>query len=64
MFKCKVCTEKDKRIEDLLSQITYLRDQTSPHVLNAVIPSHQEEANRLMGPSVDEEADQLMSGDY
>ena len=30
MFDCKVCKEKDKRIEDLKEQISYLRGVLNP----------------------------------
>ncbi len=29
-MKCKVCIEKDHRIEDLLNQVAFLRHLTSP----------------------------------
>lgn len=30
MFNCKVCEEKDKRLEDLREQISYLRNILNP----------------------------------
>ncbi len=32
MFKCSVCEEKDRRVEDLKEQISYLRNLLNPPV--------------------------------
>jgi hypothetical protein len=44
VFSCKRCLEKDKRIEDLKQDITFLRSMLSPNFSNAL----NLEANKIL----------------
>jgi hypothetical protein len=54
MFACKVCAEKDKRINDLQNEVAYLRELANPSKLNVTIPAIHSEADRIMSASQDE----------
>lgn len=48
MFKCKVCAEKDKRIEDLKTQVDSLLSMVSPKTSAHTIPLNQIEADAIL----------------
>jgi len=53
MFKCKVCSEKDKRIDDLQSQIAMLRAMVTPPSTARDIPILQVEADAVLSGKQD-----------
>lgn len=60
--KCKVCLEKDQRIEDLKREILYLRELANPK-LNVHIPAISAEADKITSVSQDVplEDDEILS---
>lgn len=48
MFSCKVCAEKDKRVQALESEIAFLRNLVHRPVDNARIPDSVHEANGIL----------------
>lgn len=66
LFHCKVCQEKDSRIQDLKEQIAYLRTLTaSPSISDQVTASYLEADGIMSGqqhilevPSASERAEQ------
>lgn len=73
MFDCKVCAEKDKRIDDLLAQVDILKRLVLP---NPVSPQHLPviDLDAESTPAIEElgydseaatrEADRIFSGNY
>lgn len=76
MFDCKVCAEKEKRIDDLLAQVDTLKRMLFP---TPVSPSHLpvidldaggESSKETPPPEIEDwlesqrEADRILSGNY
>ena len=77
MFKCKVCAEKDARIADLKSEITYLRERRYGTLHADVVSAEQDlllnggadipqltEQDRKEQKRLQDEAISLLSGTY
>ena len=76
MFKCKVCSEKDQRIEDLKKENAKLWDFVNPNKLTVQIPSAQRELDQIVSGGniqpelteeerlIAEEATRILSGTY
>lgn len=76
---CKICLEKDKRIEDLKADNARLWALSNPNRLTVTVPSIHQEADRIMSgghdsqsvPEADpetqaiiDEANRILSGNY
>jgi hypothetical protein len=48
MFSCRVCAEKDKRVQVLESEITFLRNLVHKPVDNSTITENEMEADGIM----------------
>ena len=69
LFKCKVCDEKEKRIQDLLSQITHLRDLAYPNrALSKQDLLRQAEFDRIISDNREDEEnielESILDGSY
>jgi hypothetical protein len=60
--KCKVCQEKEKRIHDLMDQITHLRKMVYPKASPGRLPLVHLEADKVM--SVSDEPTEITPSQY
>lgn len=55
MFKCKVCTEKDKLISELTKQVEFMKAMAFPsHVSNSQAFMQSLEANKILSGETDQ----------
>ena len=71
MFDCKVCHEKDKRISDLLSQVSLLSRLVFPQPVSNELPiidldvvGGDTQTPPTLPEEVNAEADRILSGNY
>lgn len=48
MFACKVCAEKDKRVQVLESEVAFLRNLVHKPVDNSIVTENEMEADGIM----------------
>jgi hypothetical protein len=71
MFDCKVCNEKDKRIDDLLSQVSLLQRLVFPTPVSNTLPTidldavgEESQPSPTEYEEIQAEADRILSGNY